>query len=35
MADNRFMQGDLDCWDPAGGGPALQEHFVSVSVEID
>lgn len=31
MADNRFMQGGLDCWDPAGGGLALQEHFVTVS----
>jgi thiosulfate reductase/polysulfide reductase chain A len=31
LADNRFMQGGLDLWDPAGGGLALQEHFVAVS----
>jgi thiosulfate reductase/polysulfide reductase chain A len=31
LADNRFMQGGLDLWDPAGGGMAMQEHFVSVS----
>lgn len=31
LADNRFMQGGLDLWDPAGGGIALQEHFVTVS----
>jgi thiosulfate reductase/polysulfide reductase chain A len=31
LADNRFMQGGLDLWDPAGGGIAMQEHFVSVS----
>jgi thiosulfate reductase/polysulfide reductase chain A len=31
LADNRFMQGGLDVWDPAGGGIAMQEHFVHVS----
>ena len=31
LADNRFMQGGLDLWDPAGGGIAMQEHFVTVS----
>jgi thiosulfate reductase/polysulfide reductase chain A len=31
LADNRFMQGGLDVWDPAGGGIAMQEHFVKVS----
>jgi thiosulfate reductase/polysulfide reductase chain A len=31
LADNRFMQGGLDIWDPAGGGIAMQEHFVKVS----
>ena len=31
LADNRFMQGGLDVWDPAGGGIAMQEHFVTVS----
>ena len=31
LADNRFMQGGLDVWDPAGGGIAMQEHFVNVS----
>jgi thiosulfate reductase / polysulfide reductase chain A len=30
LADNKFMQGGLDLWDPAGGGIALQEHFVAV-----
>ncbi len=30
LADNRFMKGGLDLWDPAGGAVALQEHFVSV-----
>ncbi len=29
-ADNRFMQGALDRWDPAGGALALQESFVTV-----
>lgn len=31
MADNRFMQGGLDIWDPVGGAVALQEFFVNVS----
>ncbi|WP_066639954.1 molybdopterin-dependent oxidoreductase [Desulfolucanica intricata] len=31
LADNRFMQGGLKKWDPAGGGIAMQEHFVTVS----
>jgi len=31
LAENRFMQGGLDIWDPAGGGIAMQEHFVTVS----
>jgi thiosulfate reductase/polysulfide reductase chain A len=31
LADNRFMLGGLDLWDPAGGGIAMQEHFVTVS----
>ncbi len=31
LAENRFMQGGLDLWDPAGGGIAMQEHFVGVS----
>jgi len=30
LADNRFMQGGLDKWDPVGGAMALQENFVSV-----
>ncbi len=30
LADHRFMNGGLDIWDPAGGGVALQEHFVRV-----
>ncbi len=30
LADNRFMQGSLDKWDPAGGAMALQESFVTV-----
>jgi thiosulfate reductase/polysulfide reductase chain A len=30
LADNKFMRGGLDLWDPAGGAVALQEHFVSV-----
>ena len=30
IPDNRFMQGGLDVWDQAGGGMAMQEHFVSV-----
>ncbi len=30
LADNKFMQGGLDLWDPAGGAVAFQEHFVSI-----
>jgi thiosulfate reductase/polysulfide reductase chain A len=30
LADNKFMQGGLDLWDPAGGAIAYQEHFVEV-----
>jgi thiosulfate reductase/polysulfide reductase chain A len=30
VADNTLMPGGLDIWDPAGGGLALQEHFVRV-----
>jgi len=30
VADNLLMQGGLDIWDPAGGGVAMQEHFVTV-----
>jgi thiosulfate reductase/polysulfide reductase chain A len=29
-ADNLLMSGGLDIWDPAGGGVALQEHFVKI-----
>ncbi|MBI5594446.1 MAG: molybdopterin-dependent oxidoreductase, partial [Deltaproteobacteria bacterium] len=31
LADNKFMKGGLDLWDPAGGGIAFQEHFVTVT----
>lgn len=31
LADNKFMKGGLDLWDPAGGGIAFQEHFVIVA----
>jgi thiosulfate reductase / polysulfide reductase chain A len=31
ILDNAFMQGGLDVWDRAGGGMAMQEHFVSLS----
>jgi thiosulfate reductase/polysulfide reductase chain A len=31
LADNKFMQGGLDLWDPAGGAVAYQEFFVEVS----
>ena len=31
VADNAFMQGGLEVWDQAGGGMAMQEHFVSVN----
>jgi thiosulfate reductase / polysulfide reductase chain A len=27
----KIMKGGLDLWDPAGGGIAFQEHFVSVT----
>ncbi len=30
-ADQTFMIGGLDIWDPAGGAVALQEHFVKVA----
>jgi thiosulfate reductase/polysulfide reductase chain A len=30
LADNKFMHGGLDLWDPAGGAIAYQEHFVEV-----
>ena len=30
LADNKFMPGGLDIWDPAGGAVACQEHFVTV-----
>ena len=30
ILDNAFMQGGLEVWDQAGGGMAMQEHFVSV-----
>lgn len=31
LADNKFMKGGLDIWDPAGGAIAYQEHFVTVA----
>lgn len=31
LADNKFMKGGLDIWDPSGGAMAFQEHFVSVN----
>ncbi|WP_373497788.1 molybdopterin-dependent oxidoreductase [Desulfococcus sp.] len=31
LADNKFMQGGLDLWDPAGGAVAYQEFFVGVT----
>jgi len=31
LADNKFMKGGLDIWDPAGGAIAFQEHFVAVT----
>ena len=31
LADNKFMQGGLDLWDPAGGAVAYQEFFVEVA----
>ncbi len=30
MADNKFMMGGFDIWDPAGGAIAYQVHFVNV-----
>jgi thiosulfate reductase/polysulfide reductase chain A len=30
LADNKFMQGSLEKWDPAGGAIAYQENFVKV-----
>lgn len=33
LADNKFMIGGLDVWDPAGGAIAYQEHFVQVRKE--
>ena len=30
VLDNAFMEGGLEVWDEAGGGMAMQEHFVSV-----
>jgi thiosulfate reductase/polysulfide reductase chain A len=30
VADNLLMAGGLEKWDQAGGGLALQEHFVKV-----
>jgi len=30
ILDNDFMSGGLDVRDPAGGGLAMQEHFVTV-----
>jgi thiosulfate reductase/polysulfide reductase chain A len=31
LADNKFMRGGMDRWDPAGGAIAYQENFVEVS----
>jgi thiosulfate reductase/polysulfide reductase chain A len=31
LADNKFMHGGMEIWDPAGGAIAYQEHFVEVS----
>jgi len=31
LADNKFMQGGLDIWDPVGGAIAFQEHFVLIT----
>jgi thiosulfate reductase / polysulfide reductase chain A len=31
LADNKFMRGGMQVWDPAGGAIAYQEHFVEVS----
>lgn len=34
LADNKFMIGGLDIWDPAGGAVACQEHFVTVRAGV-
>jgi len=31
LADNKFMAGGMDVWDPAGGAIAYQEHFVKIA----
>jgi thiosulfate reductase/polysulfide reductase chain A len=31
LADNKFMKGGMQLWDPAGGAIAYQEHFVEVT----
>ena len=31
LADNKFMKGGMELWDPAGGAIAYQEHFVEVT----
>ena len=31
VSDSALMPGGLALWDPAGGGMALQEHFVTVT----
>lgn len=31
LADNKFMRGGMEIWDPAGGAVAFQEHFIEVS----
>jgi thiosulfate reductase/polysulfide reductase chain A len=31
LADNKFMKGGMELWDPAGGAVAYQEHFVEVT----
>jgi len=31
LADNKFMRGGMDRWDPAGGAIAFQENFVEVT----
>jgi len=31
LADHALMMGGMDIWDPAGGGVAMQEHFVTVT----
>lgn len=34
LADNRFMSGGMEIWDPAGGAIAYQENFVTVSKTV-